>query len=256
MSERAPRAVQGLPSIQVISRAAEIMRALSTAPGGMSLAGIAQEVDLPRSTVQRIVAALEHEKLVEFLGSSVGFRLGPALGQLIYQTQSDIISSVRPILADLSARVSETVSLGTLAGDKVYIVDCVTFERELRVVVPIGIEVSAYATGVGRALLRGQPVDRLAATLPDLVPVNGGALVPRDQFMASLAKLPADGPMFDDEEHLEGVREYAILIRTHFGIYAVTILTPTSRAVTRSDMLQTALMECRDVIEAKVGLVS
>jgi DNA-binding IclR family transcriptional regulator len=256
MSERAARTIQNLPSIQVISRAAEIMRALSTARGGMSLSAIAQEVDLPRSTVQRIVAALEHEQLVEFLGSSAGFRLGPALGQLIHQTQSDIISSVRPILADLSARVRETVSLGTLAGDQVYIVDCVTFERELRVVVPIGIQVSAYRTAVGKVLLRGLPVERLAALLPARVPVSDTADLPRAEFMALLARSSEDAQMFDDEEHLEGVREYATLIRTHFGNYAVTILSPTSRGVARAELLQAALMECRDIIEAKVGLVS
>src|SRR3954468_7127171 len=95
----------GLPTIQVISRAAEIMRALSETPQGMSLSAIAAVVGLPKSTVQRIVAALQEEQLVEFLGPSAGFRLGPALGQLIHKTQSDIISSIRAILAELSEAV-------------------------------------------------------------------------------------------------------------------------------------------------------
>lgn len=53
--------------IQVIARAGAIMRALGDNPQGLSLAAIAQIVDLPRSTVQRIITALEAEYLVETL---------------------------------------------------------------------------------------------------------------------------------------------------------------------------------------------
>ena len=45
--------------IQVISRAVNVLQSISDEPGGMSLGDIAKKVDLPRSTVQRIVATLE-----------------------------------------------------------------------------------------------------------------------------------------------------------------------------------------------------
>ena len=47
--------------VQVIARAATILRALEEQPAGLSLGQIAQRVDLARSTVQRIVAALAAE---------------------------------------------------------------------------------------------------------------------------------------------------------------------------------------------------
>ena len=50
--------------VQVIARAAAILRALEEQPAGLSLGQIAQRVDLARSTVQRIVAALAAEKLL------------------------------------------------------------------------------------------------------------------------------------------------------------------------------------------------
>ena len=50
--------------VQVIARAAAILRALEDENSGLSLGQIAQRVNLARSTVQRIVAALETEKLV------------------------------------------------------------------------------------------------------------------------------------------------------------------------------------------------
>ena len=45
--------------VQVIARAASIMRALEDTTTGLSLGEIAIKVGLARSTVQRIVAALE-----------------------------------------------------------------------------------------------------------------------------------------------------------------------------------------------------
>ncbi|MBN0203935.1 tribuytltin resistance regulator TbtR, partial [Pseudomonas aeruginosa] len=90
--------------------------------------------------------ALEAEYLVETLGPSGGFRLGPALGQLISQTQTDIITLLKPYMLELSEQLGESVCVSTLVGAKAYVVDRVVAERELRVVFPIGIKAPAYAT--------------------------------------------------------------------------------------------------------------
>jgi predicted ArsR family transcriptional regulator len=51
--------------VQAIARAASVLRALGARGQGMSLSEIAAAVDLPRSTVQRLVQALQQERLVE-----------------------------------------------------------------------------------------------------------------------------------------------------------------------------------------------
>ena len=51
-------------NVQVISRAANILRTLRDHPKGLSLSQIAKEVGLARSTVQRIVTTLEQENFV------------------------------------------------------------------------------------------------------------------------------------------------------------------------------------------------
>ena len=51
------------PGIQVIARAARILRELENEHDGLSLGQIAKRVGLPRSTVQRIVGALTEEHL-------------------------------------------------------------------------------------------------------------------------------------------------------------------------------------------------
>ena len=49
--------------VQVIARAAAILRTVGEDGGGLSLGQIAQRVGLARSTVQRIVNALEAERV-------------------------------------------------------------------------------------------------------------------------------------------------------------------------------------------------
>lgn len=59
MDPTAHKAAPDKSPVQVIARAASILRALEDQPTGLSLGQIAQRVQLARSTVQRIVAALE-----------------------------------------------------------------------------------------------------------------------------------------------------------------------------------------------------
>ena len=79
------RASRDRKGVEVIARAAAIMRALEGEPRGLSLGKIAQRVALPRATVQRIVVTLKAEKFVIDATPRSEVRLGPAL--LVLQVQ-------------------------------------------------------------------------------------------------------------------------------------------------------------------------
>lgn len=59
-----PKPEENGSGVQVIARAAAILRSLKNESDGLSLGQIAERVGLPRSTVQRIVGALHAESLV------------------------------------------------------------------------------------------------------------------------------------------------------------------------------------------------
>src|SRR3954453_6750523 len=82
--------------IQVIARAAAILRALEDEPAGLSLGQIARRVALARSTVQRIVAALAAEKLVMSASPSGRVRLGPTIQRLAAAARTDFVALARP----------------------------------------------------------------------------------------------------------------------------------------------------------------
>ena len=65
--------------VQVIARAAAVLRKLQDHPAGLTLGELAKLLKLPRSTVQRIVEALADENFVIAASPTRGVRLGPAL---------------------------------------------------------------------------------------------------------------------------------------------------------------------------------
>src|SRR5690606_38201309 len=119
-------------SIQVIARAAGILRELGASPNGLSLATVASRVGLARSTVQRIMQSLEAEGFVELAPQGYGFRLGPALSELVYRRQADIVTEVRPLLEELCGELGETIALCSLTGPSLTTIDRCIAEQPLR----------------------------------------------------------------------------------------------------------------------------
>ncbi|MDO9442296.1 MAG: helix-turn-helix domain-containing protein, partial [Beijerinckiaceae bacterium] len=99
---------QASSGIQVIARAASVLRTLESHPDGLSLGQIAKSVGLARSTVQRIVAALASEDFV--IASGPGdVRIGPGLVRIAASVSSNTAELIRPHLRALGEEVGETV---------------------------------------------------------------------------------------------------------------------------------------------------
>src|SRR6476661_1996853 len=141
--------------VQVIARAATILRALEEQPAGLSLGQIAQRVDLARSTVQRIVAALAAEKLLIAASPTGRVRLGPAILRLAASARTDFVALARPFLVKLSNELNETVDLAAIKKDHLIFVDQVIGPQRLRTVSAVGETFPLYCTANGKAYLAG-----------------------------------------------------------------------------------------------------
>ena len=139
--------------VQVIARAATILRALEDENAGLSLGQIAQRVNLARSTVQRIVSALETEKLVIAATPNGRVRLGPTILRLAASVRSDFIALARPFLERLSEELHETVDLSTVEKDHLVFIDQVIGPQRLRTVSAVGETFPLYCTANGKAYL-------------------------------------------------------------------------------------------------------
>ena len=237
--------------IQVIARMSRIMRVLSAhgQPNGMSLAAIAAEVDLPRSTVQRIITALVAENIVEPAGPT-GFRIGPALGQMLYQTHSDIVPVLKPYAEQLSLKLQETVCLARLQMHKLHVVDAVVGEQVLRIVPQLGVTPPLQITAAGKTLLARMDD---AAVLEWVKQSGSPEAIPAAQLLQDIAEIRAQGFALDMDQVFPGVSGLAVSIGTYRGAYSIAILAPTVRMQMQLATFKQELFALRDAIEKLLG---
>ena len=122
-------------------------------PAGLSLGQIAQRVELARSTVQRIVAALAAEKLLIAASPTGRVRLGPTILRLAASARTDFVAIARPFLVKLSNELGETVDLATIKKDHLIFIDQVIGSQRLRAVSAVGETFPLYCTANGKAYL-------------------------------------------------------------------------------------------------------
>lgn len=229
--------------IQVIARAAAILRALKDRREGLSLGQIAERVGLPRSTVQRIVAALQTERLVMAAGPEGGIRLGPELQALANAARIDLAELIRPHLQDLSRETEETVDLAVLRGDRLIFIDQIPGTQRLRAVSSVGEVFPLTTTANGKAslaLLDDDEILRVAAAEWAREGVDGDP----GTLLAEIRTIRKSGVAFDIDEHSAGISAVGIAFRdAPGGIYAISIPTPSTRFESRRRELTEALMQ-------------
>ena len=234
--------------IQVISRAASILRCLESERTGLSLGAIAKRIELPRSTVQRLVDALALEQLVEVHGAG-GVRLGPALMRLAAHSHQDITQQVRPFLEALSRDTGETAVLFHSSGVELMVLHSVVSGQELRVAPGVGSFLKIYATSAGKVLLANMSdasvISLLDGKIKPLTP-NTRTL---EQLLVELKRVRQEGYSCDFEEHILGVGAMAVGLETSQGYYALSIVGPTVRIDPQREAFKAHLLACRDAVQ-------
>ncbi|MHA6646069.1 IclR family transcriptional regulator [Mesorhizobium sp. A623] len=233
--------------IQVIARAATILRELGNCPGGLSLASVATRVGLARSTVQRIMQSLETEGFVELSAQGHGFRLGPMLSELVYRRQVDIVTEVRPLIEELCADLGETIALYSLTGSNLTTIDRCIAEQPLRVVFPLGtVPFPAYQLAPGRAIMAELPPERVTQILSE-------SMTDADMARELEAISSEKDAGRDTSSFISGISSFAVPLHTHLGLYALAVILPTTRVGTREGAIFAGLRRCRKRIEDKIG---
>lgn len=234
--------------IQVIARAAAVLRALKGS-SGMSLGQIAERVELPRSTVQRIVGALQAERLVITLSGGAGIRLGPELHSLSEAARFNVVELLRPHLQRLSAQTEETVDLSVLRGGRMVFIDQVVGSHRLRAVSAVGEVFPLATTANGRACLATLPPEEAN----DLLAAETHAPVAK-RLREMLSQIRRTGLALDEEDHTQGISAIGLAFADPQGDrYAVSVPVPTSRFERQRERVSAALRLLREPIEQLFG---
>ncbi|HEY5622453.1 MAG TPA: IclR family transcriptional regulator [Gammaproteobacteria bacterium] len=246
--------------IQVIARAATILRLLESHPEGLSLGAIAKSVALPRSTVQRIVGALSAERLVVSGESGRGVRLGPGLVSLGSAARSHFHGIIRPHLRALSDELKETVDLSIRDGHvAVFIDQAVSEERQLRAISGMGVSFPLHCCANGKALLAGLDAAALERLLPrlDLVSLTPNTITSKQRLLKELDVIRQQGVAYDREEQSAGICAVGAVFDDPFGgQLAISVVAPSARFYGNEPGLVKALLACRERVEADLARIS
>jgi DNA-binding IclR family transcriptional regulator len=238
--------------VQVIARAAAILRALEGEDAGLSLGQIAQRVKLARSTVQRIVASLEAEKLVIAASPTGRVRLGPSLLRLAGSMRSDFAATARPYIAKLSAELHETVDLASVRKDHLVFIDQVIGSQRLRTVSAVGEAFPLHCTANGKAYLSqlddGEIENLIGRSYEARTP---NTLTRLAALLADLRAARRSGVGYDREEHTLGICAVGIVLQDPFGNpVAISVPVPAQRFEKQHTHIAARLLATKRAMEA------
>lgn len=235
--------------VQSIDRAFSLLRALATAPGGVS--DVARRTGLPVSTCARLLGSLESLGAVERLDPGPTFRIGPTVAQLASAVDptAGLVRRTRVHLESLVAAVGETAGISVPDGSRaVRYLDQVDSGQDVTLQDWTGERVPLHAVSSGLVFLatrsKSEITDYCVSGLERFTDHTTQRI---GELRNRLTQIRADGYAWTVEEFADGINSVAAPIRDDDGgvIAALHVhgpsyrLRPSNRRVTRA-LLATA----------------
>ncbi len=157
------------PKVPAADQTLRILSLLAAARGPLPASMIAAQLDLPRSTVYHLLAALQEHGFVMHLPEERRFGLGLAAFELssAYTRQEPLARIGRPLIVALVDQLGFSGHLAVQHGrDVLYIIE----ERAKgapALITDVNVRLPAHLTASGRAILSALPKAQLRALFPD-----------------------------------------------------------------------------------------
>lgn len=232
--------------MQPVRRSLQVLTAVSTAPGGVTLQDLSRLQEVPVASMHRMLAVLVSEQYLVRSESTKRYFLGPAARELGGPTRSVPIHSklVYPALHRLSEATGETVFITELIEGRAICVSLIGAKHPLRLFVNVGQEMPLHAAASARVLLADLPPDELAAVLSAVPMTAFTQTTPTTpaQLGEHLADIRRVGHDVCENELDRDVWAVAVPVRDTAGsvVAAVTMAAPVGR-VPDADARATAL---------------
>ena len=197
-------------AVQSVERAFLVLRTLAQGPLGVT--ELAERVDLPKSTVARLLAALEAEEAVEQVETGGVYRLGTGLIDIagIATGGRNLIAAARPHLLELSEAMDEVAGLSVIDGGEVYYLDQTESSSDIQLRDWTGEHAPLHAVPSGLVLLAHLPDDQQEAYLSQpLAHCTPWTTVDPDIVRERLSQARSLGYAWGYEEFAEGINSVA-----------------------------------------------
>jgi DNA-binding IclR family transcriptional regulator len=223
--------------VPAVTRAGAILDMLAEnggVPAGPS--ELARRLGLPKSSIANICNALADIGFLRRVGT--GFALGRKVAELggAYLASVDAVQEFHEASRLLPAGSEETVQLAVLDGVEMTYLARHDGQQPVRLTSQIGRRLPATVTATGKAALASldpRELERRLAGLGDLPVLTARSHRTLDALRADLDEVRRRGYAIDDEETIEGVVCFGVMIpgrRPGEGPYAASITLLKARA--------------------------
>jgi IclR family transcriptional regulator, acetate operon repressor len=202
-------------AVRAVERTLDILDVLAKSRGAITLAAIAEEVGVPRSTAFRYVAVLEARRYITRVDDA-RYRLGPAFLAFGRPIMDSLAATARPFLEGLRERYGETMNLGILAGSRVLYVVVLESSRAVRLSARPGDLDFIHSSALGKAIAAHLSEDEVRAILATegLPRLTANTIVSTDTYLRELEGVRARRHATDQSESEEGASCIAVAIET------------------------------------------
>jgi DNA-binding IclR family transcriptional regulator len=221
-----------MSGVQSIERAFSVLRCLSGGAAGVT--DVAERVDLPKSTVSRLLATLESLGVVEQAHSGGPYRLGSQLVEIAAAALPgrSLAAAARPHLVELTRTCGEASSVSTLEQRRVLYLDQVESDNAVQVRDWTGARIPLHVVSSGLAMLAFAEPDFVDRYLDrPLERFTENSRVEPSEVRTRLTQIVTDGWCWVVDEYEHGISSVAAPIRDQSGtvVAAVHAHGPTYR---------------------------
>ena len=245
--------------IQSLQRAAAILRSFSEAEPELSVTELSERLGLHKSTVSRILATLQLERLVGRNPESGKYGLGLGLVSLggIALGRLDVRALALPYLSSLVELTEETVIVAVLEGRECVNIARTSSPKPIQFVGWIGRRTPIHCTASGKVFLAYMDADAKSDLLSDpLQSYTDQTIVDVDIMEQSLVVIRKQGYAIVQGEFEEGFSNIAAPLFDHLGqvTACLAISGPTFRmGPDQIESFAEPLLETANTISAQLG---
>jgi len=176
----------------------------------LSLSEISERLELPTSTVHRLLAAMKERGYIEQQRRSGGYKLGLTFVDMssLYLNRLELKTEAEPFLRDLSSKTGLTAFLAIRDHDQIVYIDKMETFSSLRKYSILGQRRPVYTTSLGKALLFDLVDEEIRELLSNTSFEKHGPKTHTDlqRLIFDINTSRTRGWAMDDEEAEEGIR--------------------------------------------------
>jgi DNA-binding IclR family transcriptional regulator len=242
------------------NRAFDILELVSASPRGLKHGAIAQSLDIPKSTLTKIIKDLVTKEYLEFDNVSSTYSVGPQVLVLArsYLGNYDIVKIAYPFIIDAMTKTGESASLFIMKGNRGLVIAKENSSQILSAMLSIGESVPLYATAGGKAILAFLSEDEIEAYLATVVlqPLTAATITDKMKLRQELQEIRHSGLAFSNGEQFDGLVAIAAPI---FGLYdrviaAISLPFPKSRFnAEKREIIESTVRDSSATISRRLG---